>query len=186
MSANTTAKALLEFLDLVAEKGWLNKNTAAGYRAACQKILEIEDDWEVVDVAALDVDDILQRFVTRKADDYSPGSLQAYKSRFRAALEMFLERAEDPSTWKPPTTARRTRSEAKSRPEQPKEGAQARTARHRAYTPSATDGMVTYPFPLRADIDAQLVLPRDLTPEEARRLVAFVNALAIEQPGEGG
>ena len=42
--------------------------------------------------------------------------------------------------------------------------------------------MITYPFPLREDIDAQLVLPRDLKADEAKRLVAFINALSFEEP----
>jgi hypothetical protein len=47
--------------------------------------------------------------------------------------------------------------------------------------------MISYPFPLRKDVDVELVLPRDLTPDEAKRLVAFVNALAIAEPtAEGG
>lgn len=187
MRANTTAKALLEFLDQAAEKGWLNKNTAAGYRAACQRILEIEDGWEDVDVAALDVDDIFQRFLTLKGNDYSPGSLQTYKSRFRTALETFLERAKDPSAWKAPATIRRRQGESKAQQTDRKARTQEGAAQRRPTEPSAKDGMISYPFPLRQDIDAQLVLPRDLTPEEARRLVAFVNALAIEDAkAEGG
>jgi len=39
--------------------------------------------------------------------------------------------------------------------------------------------MIDYPFPLRDGLLVRLVLPRDLTAAEAKRLVAFVNALAI-------
>lgn len=187
MGTKMTAKSLLEFLDRAAEKGWLNKNTAAGYRAACQRILEIENDWEEVDLSALDVDDILQRFVTLKGKDYSPGSLQTYKSRFRTALETFLDWAQDPSAWKPPTTARRRQTDPKPLKTDQSRDAPASATRRRSKAPMVEDGMISYPFPLRKDVDVELVLPRDLTPEEAKRLVAFVNALAIEElKAEGG
>lgn len=182
MSTKTSAKSLLDFLDRAAEKGWLNKNTATGYRAACQRILEIENDWEEIDVSALDVDDFLQRFVTLKGTDYTPGSLQTYKSRFRTALETFLDWAEDPSAWKPPTTARRRQADAQLPNTKQSHDAPASATRDPSKAPRGADGMISYPFPLRNDVDVELVLPRDLTPEEAKRLVAFVNALAIEEP----
>lgn len=46
--------------------------------------------------------------------------------------------------------------------------------------------MIEYPFPLRDDLLARLLLPRDLTTDEAKRLVAFVNALAIDEPKSEG
>jgi len=182
-----TGKSFLEFLDRAAEKGWLNKNTAAGYRAACQRVLEVEKDWEGVDVSSLDVDSIIRRFVNLRGGDYSPGSLETYKSRFRTALETYLEWAEDPSAWKPPTTSRRKRGERPTMPAQGGESADLKPPKHQLSAPTPRDGMITYPFPLRGDTDVQLVLPRDLKPDEAKRLVAFVNALAIEEPkGERG
>jgi hypothetical protein len=36
------------------------------------------------------------------------------------------------------------------------------------------------PFPLRPDFLAQLVLPRDLTADEAKRLSAFITALVVD------
>lgn len=38
---------------------------------------------------------------------------------------------------------------------------------------------LTLDYPLRPDFLAQVVIPRDLTTEEARRLVAFLLALAV-------
>lgn len=190
MSAKMTDKrgrSFLEFLDRAAEKGWLNKNTAAGYRAACQRVLEVEKDWEELDVSQLEVDSIIQRFVNLKGGDYSPGSLETYKSRFRTALETYLDWADDPSAWKPPTTSRRKRGERQALSPQGREGGDAVTPKHRPPPPPPRNGMITYPFPLRDDTDVQLVLPRDLKPDEAKRLVAFVNALAIDAlQGEEG
>lgn len=190
MSATITdksGKSFLEFLDRAAEKGWLNKNTAAGYRAACQRVLEVEKDWEELDVSQVEVDSIIQRFVNLKGGDYSPGSLETYKSRFRTALETYLDWANDPSVWRPPTTLRRKRGERQSQPQQSTETGNSVAPRHRPSPPPPRDGMITYPFPLRDDTDVQLILPRDLKPDEAKRLIAFVNALAVDElQDEGG
>lgn len=39
-----------------------------------------------------------------------------------------------------------------------------------------------YPFPLRANFLAQIVVPRDLTKEEAQRLCEYVQSLAKQEP----
>lgn len=52
-------------------------------------------------------------------------------------------------------------------------------------TTDTTDTQV-YPFPLRPDLMALLHLPRDLTREEADRLVEFVMTLAVEVAVENG
>ena len=41
-------------------------------------------------------------------------------------------------------------------------------------------GMIRYPFPLRNGVEAVVVLPRDVTLREVRRLVAMMEALAID------
>jgi len=39
--------------------------------------------------------------------------------------------------------------------------------------------LVEYPFPLRPGLLAHLVLPEDLTPQEAERLSAYLGTLAV-------
>ncbi len=180
-----TGRALVEFLDRAAEKGWLNKNTAAGYRIACHRILAIEPDWERVDLSRLEVDDIIQRFVTLKGGEYSPRSLETYKSRFGKAIQTYLDWAQDPSSWRPPTRTQQKRPGRPTSSPSAEEGS-AGNRRRQLTKSSPSDGMITYPFPVREDVDAQLVLPRDLRPDEVRRLVAFINALAMEGPAASG
>lgn len=47
--------------------------------------------------------------------------------------------------------------------------------------PTSSDGppMITYPFPLRPGVRGSVTLPEDLSPQEARRLGAFVAAIAM-------
>lgn len=184
-----TGRSLLSFWERAAEKGWVNKNTALGYRAACQKILDVEKDWESLDVSSIDLEEMFQRFQNLRGAEYSPKSLETYRSRFRTAVETYLEWAEDPSAWRPPSPSRRTRAEkgsstAQTEADKSTQNGKPRIARHEDKW--SEKGMIEYPFPLRDDLLARLLLPRDLTTDEAKRLVAFVNALAIDEPKSEG
>ena len=53
--------------------------------------------------------------------------------------------------------------------------------RVRPYRPSIAAGITTatayvLPFPMRADFLAQIIIPRDMTNQEAERLCAFIRA----------
>jgi hypothetical protein len=43
--------------------------------------------------------------------------------------------------------------------------------------------MITYPFPLRADVTCYLTLPADLRIEEAHRLIKAIEAVSFEGLG---
>ncbi len=146
-----TGRALLEFLDRAAGKGWLNKNTAAGYRAACQRILEIEPGWERMDLSTLEADDLIQRFVTLKGGEYSPRSLETYKSRFGKAIQTYLGWAEDPSSWRPPSSSLRKRGGRQSTSPPDEESSAGNRRQRPPRNSSPADGMITYQFPVRDD-----------------------------------
>lgn len=179
-----TGKSLIAWLDHAAEKGLLNRNTAGGYRAACQRILEVESNWEELDVSSIDIETMIQRFINLKAGDYTPGSLGTYKSRFRNALDAYLGWADDPSKWKATAPAISRRKQNERPPTRSKRGRGVDTDPN----PDPEDphqqgpGLITYPFPLRPNVDVTLSLPRDLRADEAKRLVAFINALAFDDP----
>lgn len=176
-----TGKSLLEFWDWSAGKGLINKNTALGLRSAVQKVLEIEDDWESLNVGELDVEKLLHRFENLRATDYKPGSLATYKSRFRKALGMYLDYLSSPSTWNP-GIQRRTRRTNAVGPDSPHEGGSRsrRTVDSGSRVGSEDVRLIEYPFPLRTDCLARFVLPPDLTAGEARRLGAFIASLAVK------
>lgn len=174
-----TGTSLITFWERAAEKGWVKKNTAAGYRAACQKILEVEKDWEGIDVSAIDVEEMFHRFQNLRGADYSPKSLETYRSRFRTAVETYLEWAENPSAWKPLSSSRRDRGDKALSTSQKDVDQGTEVDPSGAIGRSPAGGMIDYPFPLRDDLLARLVLPRDLTAAEAKRLMAFVSALAM-------
>ena len=46
-------------------------------------------------------------------------------------------------------------------------------------------GLVEYVFPLRRSLEVRLILPRDLTMAEVRRLEAFMRALVVDEAADG-
>lgn len=161
-----------------AEKGLMNRNSAFGLRAACSQVLSVLDNWQEIDVTAIDVEDLLKRFRNLRARDFSPSSLNAYDKRFRNGIASFLEFVRNPGGWKPSTRAPRkprAQENAAEADETPREEAKISVSRNE------TPGLIEYPFPLREQLVARLMLPRDLTIAEARRLHGFMNAVAIDR-----
>jgi hypothetical protein len=176
-----TGASFVRFWDWAAKKGRLKKATAQSLRVAAQKILEVEENWEQVDVSGLDADELFSRFETVRASQYSPASLSTYRSRFQRALEMYLEYVRSPSSWKPgiQQRSRLRKSGATSATDQRREVA-GRSKESAGQSRGAAE-LIEYPFPLRSDCLVSLSLPPDLRAEEARRLAAFVTALAVDE-----
>lgn len=181
MAADATGAGLVEHWSWAAKKGLMNSNTAGALRAACSQVLAVEDDWESLDVRAMDVDLMLQRFENLRMKDFTPKSLAQYGSRFRRAVKSYLEYLEHPQGWRFDNRETRggVREEGATKPRR-------RTASKEEPVTSteALGDMITYPFPVRGGVVARLVLPRDLRATEARRLGAFLQSLAIDEPKE--
>lgn len=177
-SIDTTGKALVEHWKWAADKGLMNSNTANALRAACAQVLSVVDGWETVDVRTIDVDDISRRFQNKRSKDFKPESLDAYKRRFGQAVKMFLDYANDPSSWKASSQERSSRKEKKN--SVPSNGDMAGAQIDRSASPTIASGLVEYPFPLREGRLAYLKLPADLKMVEVKRLTAYLSTLAVD------
>jgi hypothetical protein len=172
------ARSLIDHWSWAAEKGVMNRNTAAGLRSACARVLESAgDDWEKMDVTTLDVEDLLVRFQNLKKKDFRPQVLEVYKQRFRKAVGSYLEYLQNPGSWKPgsqerPTTSQRNDRSPRRQP--PTAAVSAGTALARL-----SSGEVEYPFPLRPGVMARLILPSNLTQQDVNRLAAFMAMLVV-------
>jgi hypothetical protein len=177
---DTTGKACVEFWKWAPGKGLVNPNTATALRIASSQVLSVLDNWETLDVAALDTEDVFTRFVNLRRNDFTPESLATYKSRFNRALSVFLEYAKDPAAWKPKSqTPRREKATSNGTP-----AAKAVPAAAEPLAPSmptSRAGLVEYPFPLREGRFAYLRLPADLSAADVKRLTAYLNTLALEE-----
>jgi len=179
---DTSGRALVEHWKWAEEKGLMNANTARSLSAACKKVMGVLDGWEKLDVRAVNADDVLQRFQNKRSKEFTPSSLEAYKRRFAQAVKMFLEYADDPSSWKGP---QRDRSRRKVKVQSAALGSSSvADDRTQQVMPMSGSALVEYPFPLREDRFAYLRLPIDLKLADVRRLTAYLRTLAIDGEGE--
>ncbi len=178
--------ALMEFLHFVSDKGLMNSSTAQGYRVALSKIEDVLTDQEREDVRRIDADVAFQKFVNKNGTALSPNTVREYQRRVDSATLEFQKWREDPAGYKPRGTTARRSSTAKEEkaPAKKRKGDRERSDPKAALeTPSVPEpvkGMLEYPFPLRPDFLARVVIPRDMTKEEAERLTAFISALAVD------
>ena len=96
MSNGRSTTDLLRFLDYLAEKGLMPSATAASRKASANKMLAVLSAEESVDVTVLDMDDVALRFHNKNGKQYTPGSIQTYKSRVSSAIEDFRSYLNNP------------------------------------------------------------------------------------------
>lgn len=176
-----TGLGLVEHWTWAGKRGLVNKNTAGALRAACTQVLSIDEDWERADIRSLDIDQTFHRFENLRKHDFTPQSLATYKSRFRKAVESYIDYLDNPRGWKPEIKERHRSPTKSSKPAETKKAA---AKRPESISPTEDAGMITYPFPIRAGLMARLTLPRDLKRSEAKRLSSFLESVALEGPPE--
>ncbi len=195
---NGTAKGTIDYLQNLEAKGKASAGAIAPLKIAVSKVLQIVDgdDWENTNVRGIDVDDYMSRFANLTMGKYTSESLSAYKSRLTRALSWYLQFLEKPG-WTP-DVSRRT---ATKKPAQKKTTLQTKVSEPNSATspsqqPSSTydqpidnsfgkiAGRIMYPYPLS---DGQLIhisLPVHLSRADARRIGAFIESIAIDDPGD--
>ncbi len=181
MSSDYSKNALMRFLDAVVAKGLMNANTAGGLKAACTKILDDVADGE--DVRGIDVNTAVIRYNNRNPGVLAPNSLAEYQRRVSRAIQDFVRWVEDPAAFKPRSRAATMKNgrKAEAKPEKSavREQNEPPFSVHASPSVSTSAGL-PLSYPLRPDFLAQVVIPRDLTVEEARRLGAFLMTLAAD------
>ena len=181
MSSDYSRGALLGFLDTVVAKGLMKTNTAGGLKAACTRILDDLADTD--DVRKVDVNTAVIRYNNRNPGILSPNSLAEYQRRVARAIADFVSWVEDPIAFKPRTRGASVKNGRKT--ENSSGGRPAPAPREESPAVHVQPSALVLPglslsYPLRPDFLAQVVIPRDLTAEEARRLGAFLLTLAAD------
>lgn len=170
-----SGKALVEHWSWAAKKGLMNQNTANGIKAAVSQVMKVLDDWETVNIEELNVEELLTRFQNLKLRQFKPQVLETYKRRFRLAHASYLAYLQDPGNWRPKTLApRQTARNGERERNEPQERTRETPREH----PAAN--LVEFPYPIRDGQIARLILPRDLTLSEVRRLTAFMRTLTVD------
>lgn len=187
--------ALARFIEFVVDKNLVHPATAQGWRVATSKVLEELPPEARADVRQIDVEGTFRAFLNRNPGRLSPASVGEYRRRVSRAIEEFVRWVEDPGSYafRGPTrvarSERRQAHPARSAAESdsvPPARRNSGGVRSIASAPSS-GGDISLQYPLRADLLAQVVVPRDLTVEEARRMGAFLVTLAVDfRPAPAG
>ena len=187
--ADSSARELIEHWVWATEKGLLNASTGKALATACRGVLEVQEDWENLNISSIDIEDSFNRFKNLRSRDFTPRSLSTYASRFRRAVLSYRSYLEDPASWRYETrTASGKRSIPSDRPKKSQrkhfpnadlqtDGGRTKEAIGHGV---AVDSLQEYLYPLRPDALARLSIPRDANTAEINRLVAWARTLATD------
>ena len=183
-----SARGLVGHWVWAGEKGLVNASTARALATACRGVLEVQEDWENLDITTTDLEKLLLIFKNLRAKKFTPISLKTYESRFRRAVASYLRYLDDPSTWRhgtrkftdpgseDPGRPRRKRKRLQNAAKQDDTTA----SRGMSETRIISDALQEYPYPIRSDLMARLIVPRDVTTVEINRLIAWARTLATD------
>jgi hypothetical protein len=188
METDFSRAGLLKFLDTMGSKGLGNANTVQSLKVACSKILVELSDAEESDVRKVDVGLAIKKFNNKNPGTLAPASLGEYQRRVTLAVREFEQYHGNPTGYRG-IGGSRPRSAGQDGAE-PSNGRRAKKGGQKAHrpadgaapasTPTTSSAGLSFSFPLRSDFLAQLVVPRDMKPDEAKRLCVFVQALAVD------
>jgi hypothetical protein len=182
MDDRRSSKAVLQFLEYVAQKGLMAPATARARKAAVGKVLGILSDEEARDVTNIDLDSLMTRFGHLQGKDYTPDSLVTYKSRVKAALDDFARYTENPLAFKPSVQVRERKTGKSLNNAKTESVREATESPSRATQPVSAGPMASsiLPIPIRSDLTIYIQgLPFDLTAAEAKRIAAVIQAMAM-------
>ena len=184
--------ALARFIEYVVAKGLVNPSTAQGWRVATTKVLEELTPEELADVRRVDVEETFRAFLHRHPGRLSPASVGEYRRRVGRSIEEFVRWVDDPGAYgalgsaavrQAAGTGPRRRGRGRSgTPSGDPEGAsnggdRPAASTPRPHAPQRRDGLALE-YPLRPGFLAQVIVPPDLTVDEARRMGAFLLTLS--------
>lgn len=182
---------VMSFIDYSIKKGLVNANTGGGWKSAASKILEdfAEDD----DLSNIDVQSEVLRYNNRHPGLLSPDSLNQYQKRVITILAELTKYQNNPTTYKgvlrgpvapKPEGGKESKkssaSTTKQLPPPDVPAIQNEAPQHRLS--AVTESSLMMPFPLRSNFLVQIIVPRDMTKDEAARLCTFITALGHDQP----
>lgn len=186
MSNGRSTADLLKFLDYLAEKGLMPAATAASRKASANKMLAVLSEDESRDVTTVDMNDVALRFHNLNGQQYTPGSIQTYKSRVGSAIDDFRAYLANPLGFRTSSKPRQRARSSKEAVAVTASGSASGVSTASAVSQSVTStplptGANILPVPLRPDLTIQIAgLPFDLTPAEAKKIANIILAHATD------
>jgi hypothetical protein len=180
-ASDGTGGGLFEFFDWAESKHELPKTQVANWRGAAKNVLSIEDSYEALDLRALDLDDFLRRFEIASRTKYKSDSLNAYKGRFKKAVEAYRLWLDQSPDWKGAAAPARASANGASHSSGSAKATVVRGRSGASAPPPPTPGTIDHTFPLRPGVYARLSLPEDMNSRDAKRLSVFISSLAFDE-----
>ena len=184
MAQNRSRDDFIRFLDYLGDKGLIARATASARRTAAVKVLAVLTDEEAQDVIGVDIEHLMSRFDNLNPHQYTPESLQSYRSRLKTALEDFRAYCENPVSFRPNGKGRTRAKPGSALAADPKKKSLV-TLPAAASGPITTTPMVDLPnvnqlpIQLRQNLTVRIFgLPFDLTPVEAKKIANIILAHA--------
>jgi hypothetical protein len=168
---------LLEYCDEIGAIGKRNKHTASAMKTACERLLVGLSPDEIEDVRKVDVDGVAKKYTNKNIA--KPKTCQEYRRRVLAAIGEFTEHMDAMETGEASCSASPITETDNSSVAEIEKPVRAKPLRIPREAPSSA--AMTLEIPVRSDFKAQLVLPYDLTPLEAKRLCKLIEALPISE-----
>ncbi len=195
MDPDYSLEALNRFLGFVGEKGLVNKATARNWRVAVANLFVDLTPDEEADVRKINVDIAARRFINRQPGAVTPESLTTYRQRATLAVRHFVSYASNPAGYKPTGMKAKTNGtngksngndKSSRKPVVAQTSAASQTSNPGTMVASdpAKDGAsvstnLPVSFPLRGgDFMVQMVIPRDLTAAEAKKMGKMLIVMA--------
>jgi len=175
--ADYSMAGLLKYCDELGTSGKMKKSTASAMRTACERLLVDLSPDEREDVRRIDVEAAATKY--RNKNVAKPGTCREYRRRVLATIAEFTKHMETKEAVKVSSAVSPKPEIEKSTDVEIEEPARAKPARTPREVPSSTT--MTLQIPVRSGFMAQLVLPYDLTPIEAKRLCKLIEALPINE-----
>ncbi|MFN8160901.1 MAG: hypothetical protein U0R52_07655 [Solirubrobacterales bacterium] len=174
-----TVAGLLAYCDWLKAKSYQSDNAVEAWKTAIKKVFATvePDDYMVISLDELDLDEFIGRFRTRAGAQYKAETISVYERRIRNALEAqahYRDHGKPPSFRKP---KRRSRADEKSRRSESPHPQEAASG-------ESSGQLIRFPFPLRNGQIAELRLPPRLDSSDADRLSGFLRALQFEQQAQ--
>lgn len=186
-----TGRGMVAFLTMAIRKNDIVDATGSALRTGVRKVLETDEELESTKVQDYDVEEIIRRFRIRNRASMKDASLNEYEKRFRQVVDMYSKWLNDDPDWRPKARSSRPRaakpaasngtSNGNGRVKAAPASVNAGPVGMVESAPTPPVGMVTYPYPVRPGMLAQITLPEDLTSKEAERVAKFVASLAFEE-----
>ncbi len=184
MVTDLSKDALIAFIESMERRGTLPAKKTKVWLTAIRAMLTDLSPAEDADIRKLDVESAFQRVYNKSPTKYGPATLQEYRVRINRAISEFERWAADPSGYKysGPSVDRdkmNARKEAKASALNSPQTGPPKKVRADSPPPAQSNGLALQ-YPLRPDFLAQVLIPRDLKADEARRIAAFIKTLATD------